>query len=131
MLTIACATDDGKHLLDRYFGEARYYAIYEVDNEGFHYQTTIENTASDGYDDDVHGDAVKAKHVMMLLSSSGVQAALSRFFGPNVNRIKIRFLSISTTGKTIEDGLQDVVANIAKVTDELNKGPDKKHLTLS
>lgn len=131
MIHIACATDDGRSLIDRHFGEARFFSIYEVDETGWRLREMIENISIDGVDSDGHGDALKAKHVMMLLRGRGVRVLMNKRFGPNINRMIIRFLPLISAKDLIEDSLEDVRENLELIMKEYNKGGERKPLKIS
>ncbi|HPJ40324.1 MAG TPA: NifB/NifX family molybdenum-iron cluster-binding protein, partial [Spirochaetota bacterium] len=114
------------------FGDAKSYKIFDVNTEGETYLETMENiTVSCIEHDDVHGDPVKAKHVMMLLKEKGVQVLVNRKFGPNIQRIKIRFLPVITRKTNIEDGLLQVKENLLSLEDEYRRGVDRSHVVFT
>lgn len=132
MITVACATDDGSNFSEKHFGDAEGYKIFEVSGEGEKYLETMENiTVSCIERDEIHGDPVKAKHVMMLLKEKGVQVLINRKFGPNIQRIKIRFLPVITRKTNIEDGLLQIKENLALLEDEYQRGANRKHIVLT
>lgn len=47
-LNVACATDDGYTLLDRYFGSAGYYYIYRLESGNAEYIKSIETRRQRG-----------------------------------------------------------------------------------
>ncbi len=130
MITIACATNDSVHFIPEHFGEAESYAVYEVDDNSYHYMYSIRNTSEEYENHDHHGDAVKAKHVMMMLKTAKVQVVMNKAFGPNINRIKITFLPVITTEERITDGLEVLMKNMKAIEEEIKKGNEKKHLVL-
>ncbi len=129
MITVACATDDKNTFSSGHFGEARHYMIYNVGVDGIEHIETIENVTLD-YQETIkeHGDPMKAKHVMILLKEKNVQVLASKKFGPNMARIKIRFLPVIMDVESIREGLEMIRENHDRVYGEYSKGADRKHL---
>ncbi len=130
MLTIACATNDGKHFTDNHFGEADKYMIYSVNDNGFEHIKSIDNTSIESRDHDGHGDALKAKHVMMLMKEADVQVVANKRFGPNINRIKIRFLPVIMNTDLIDKGLKQIAGSYNLIFDEYNRGNERKYMVV-
>jgi len=94
-LKVAFATDDGKTFMGRHFGDARFYDIYELDEDQASFIKRIENTVDE--EEDVHADPKKAKGISTLLLDEKVAVVVSKIFGPNIKRIK-KNLSASLSG---------------------------------
>jgi predicted Fe-Mo cluster-binding NifX family protein len=132
MLIVACATEDSEHFSNVHFGDAERYEIYEVDCESRRHVEMLENiTVQCIENDEVHGDPVKAKHVMMLMKEKGVQVLMNRRFGPNIQRIKIRFLPVITGKSTIIEGLRQIADNYERLEEEFGRGTDRTFVKLS
>lgn len=131
MITVACATDDKKAFSGGHFGEAGFYMIFNVDTNGSEYVETIENVTLD-YQESVkeHGDPMKAKHVMILLKEKNVQVLANKKFGPNIARIKIRFLPVIMDVESIQEGLEMIRENYDRIYGEYSKGTDRKHMRI-
>ena len=127
-LKVAFATDDGKTFMGRHFGDAELYYIYEINNENAEYIIKISNTTED--EEDVHADPKKAGSITKLLKQEKVQVVVSKIFGPNIKRIKKKFVCILIKEKSIESGIEIIKKNLLAITEQLDLGEDRLYLSL-
>jgi predicted Fe-Mo cluster-binding NifX family protein len=127
-MKIAMATDDGENFIDRHFGDANMYKIYKLRPDEVKYIKTIENTVDE--EEKIHADPKKAKGIANLLKEEGVQLVASRAFGPNIKRIRKKFVCIVIGEYNLENGLDLIQKNFDAIVAEWNKGKDRKHLVL-
>ena len=127
-LRVAFATDDGKTFMGRHFGDARFYDIYELDEDQASFIKRIENTVDE--EEDVHADPKKAKGISTLLLDEKVAVVVSKIFGPNIKRIKKKFVCIVVRDNEIDVGLKKICNNIEKIYVEWEKGNERKHILL-
>ena len=127
-LRVAFATDDGKTFMGRHFGDARFYDIYELDGDQASFIKRIENTVDE--EEDVHADPKKAKGISTLLLDEKVAVVVSKIFGPNIKRIKKKFVCIVVRDNEIDVGLKKICNNIEKIYIEWEKGKERKHILL-
>jgi len=127
-LKVAFATDDGKTFMGRHFGDARFYDIYELDEDQASFIKRIENTVDE--EEDVHADPKKAKGISTLLLDEKVAVVVSKIFGPNIKRIKKKFVCIVVRDNEIDVGLKKICNNIEKIYIEWEKGKERKHILL-
>jgi len=127
-LRVAFATDDGKTFMGRHFGDARFYDIYELDGDQASFIKRIENTVDE--EEDVHADPKKAKGISTLLLDEKVTVVVSKIFGPNIKRIKKKFVCIVVRDDEIDVGLKKICNNIEKIYIEWEKGKERKHILL-
>jgi len=127
-LRVAFATDDGKNFMQRHFGDARFYDIYELDDHQASYIKRIENTTDE--EEGVHADPRKAKGISTLLLDENVTVVVSKIFGPNIKRIRKKFVCIVVRDDEIDVGLKKICDNIEKIYLEWEKGEERKHLLL-
>ncbi len=125
---VAFATDDGKTFMGRHFGDARFYDIYEIDENQASFVKRIENTVDE--EEDVHADPKKAKGISELLLDENVTVVVSKIFGPNIKRIKKKFVCVVIRDEMINSGINKVCENIEKIYAEWEKGKERKHLSL-
>ncbi|HMA62938.1 MAG TPA: NifB/NifX family molybdenum-iron cluster-binding protein [bacterium] len=125
-MKIALATDDGKKFIDRHFGDANLYKIYRLKDNQFQHITTIDNTVDE--EEEVHADPKKAKGIAQLLKQENVQVVCSRVFGPNIKRIRKKFVCIVIGQENLQDGLKKVEDNLDLIESEWEKGRERKHL---
>lgn len=130
MITVACATDDGEHFIKRHFGDSESFVIYELDSDGVRYLKTIENISIDENEEGEHGDENKAKQVMMLFKELNVKVLANKNFGPNINRIKEKFLPLIIKYDSITEGLEKIRSRISTIENEFDKGSERKPLII-
>ena len=126
-LKVAFATDNGKTFMGRHFGDAEYYYIYEIDNENAEFIKKISNTTEE--EEDVHADPKKAKGISNLLLEEDVSVVVSKIFGPNIKRIKKKFVCIVVKDEELDVGIRKVCESIGKIYEEWEKGEERKHLS--
>lgn len=123
----AVATDDGKTFMDRHFGDAGFYNVYEISSTEAKFIKKINNTTED---DDGHGDPHKAKGVTGMLKKEGVNMAVSKVFGPNLKRIKKKFLCVLFKEGNIEDSIKKLQENFPDLAVEWAKGEERSFIRL-
>lgn len=125
-LTVAFATDDGENYIERHFGDARFYDIYEIGENTAEFIKRIENTVDE---EEVQADPKKARGIANLLLQKNVNVVVSKIFGPNIKRIKKKFVCIVMNDKKIAHSIDHICDRIETVVDEWEKGKDRKHLS--
>jgi predicted Fe-Mo cluster-binding NifX family protein len=129
-ITAAFATDDGNRFMERHFGDARFFDIYEIDESGSNFLKRVENTTDKDDGEDVHGDPVKAGGIMGMLLKEKATVAVSKNFGPNIKRVLKKFVCVRFTCLDIQEGIEHIRKNMDAVREELEKGEDRRHITL-
>ncbi len=125
---IAFATDDGETFVSRHFGDAKFYDIYEIEEGNSIFIKRISNSIDE--EEEVHADPKKAKGISGLLLKEDVSIVVSRVFGPNIKRIRKKFVCIIIRENKIKDVINKIHANINTIHDEWEKGEERKHLSL-
>ena len=125
-IRVAFATDNGKTFMGRHFGDADFYDIYEIDGNKANFIKRIDNTVDE--EEEVHADPKKAKGISKLLLNENVNVVVSKIFGPNIKRIKKKFVCIVVKDEEIEEGINKICVNIEKIYNEWEKGEERKHL---
>ncbi len=123
----AFATDDGNTFMDRHFGDAEQYVVYEIYPDGSHLIKAIGNTTEE---EQQHADPNKAKGVTQLFKQDNVQVLVSQKFGGNINRMKKKFLCILMNDKSIQHSIARIQENFEAVCEELDKGEERHFLNL-
>lgn len=126
-LIIACATDDGRTYISRHFGDADYYALYQLEGNTCTFLRKIPNTS---IKEEKHADPEKAKSVTVILKEEQVQVVISKEFGPNISRIKQHFVPVIVKVETLEAGFEKVREHIESIAAELEKGKARSFLVL-
>jgi len=129
-LTAAFATDDGTLFMNRHFGDADFYDIYEITAEDSEFLKRIPNT-SEEENEAVHADPLKAHSVAGLLLKEEVNTAVSKVFGPNIKRIRKKFVCVLSGDETIEGAIRTIQKHMAEIEAEWLEGPDRCHLRLA
>ena len=124
---VAFATDNGKTFMGRHFGDADFYDIYEISEMKANFIKRINNTIDE--EEEVHADPKKAKGISELLLEEDISVVVSKVFGPNIKRIKKKFVCVIVKDEKIEDGVNKICSNIGKIYDEWEKGRERKHLS--
>ncbi len=126
-IRVAFATDNGKTFMGRHFGDADFYDIYEIAGNNAKFIKRISNTVDE--EEEVHADPKKAKGISELLLNENVNVVVSKIFGPNIKKIKKKFVCIVVKDEDIEEGINKICINIEKIYSEWEKGEERKHLS--
>jgi len=124
----AFATDDGHTFMDRHFGDARYFDIYDLEGPSWVKIRRIDNTIEE--DETVHADPRKAGGITGLLKAEGVQVAVSKVFGPNIMRIKKHFVCVRMDDQTIGEARTRLSGMAGRIEEEWHKGDGRGFLNL-
>ncbi len=126
----AFATDDGTYFVGRHFGDAEFYDLYEISMSEAKFLKRIDNTTDDDEDEGKHGDPKKAKGITGILKEEGVTIAVSKVFGPNLKRIKRKFLCIIFREGSINESIGKLQENFSALADEWAKGEERDSIRL-
>jgi len=120
----AFSTDDGKHFIDRHSGDAKYFDLYEI-NASTKFIKRIENNTGK---EEKHADPMKAKGISELLKKEGVQVMVAKRFGPNINRIKSKFVCVMMNDSDIENSLKTLQQKLETIKKEWEAGEERSYL---
>jgi len=132
MLIVAMGTDDKKSLTEEHFGDAEYFAIYEVDADGW---KLIEYRENRSPEEKMHGDPKKAGSIMQQMK--GCDILLGHAMGPNFIRMRDEspFLPVISRKRDIEEALSLLLDRYDFITSvfeaKRNGNSDKKPVILS
>lgn len=127
-IKVAFATDDGSNFINRHFGDAKFYDIYEIEGNQANYLKRVDNTTEE--EEEIHADPKKAKGIAKLLLEENVSVVISKIFGPNIKRIRKKFVCVVMKDNDINEGIQKICDNTEKIYEEWEKGSDRQHLKL-
>lgn len=128
-MRIAFAMNQQHQLPDTHFGDARYFAIYQWENNRLQHIETIENTQlEDKFHQ--HGDADKGEAIVDLLQQHRVNVVVSKQFGKNITRIKRHFLPILVNSDNLEESTHKVALHITTILEHINNDMEE-HAPLS
>lgn len=128
-MKIAFASDNGKSFIDRHFGDSEYYYIYEMKASGIEFVKKIENTTEED-NEEIHADPVKAKGVTEMLKSEDIKVVIAKIFGPNIKRIKKKFVCVLMNDDDISESIKKVQEKYDLILSEWNKGDNRDHINL-
>ncbi|MFO7843839.1 MAG: NifB/NifX family molybdenum-iron cluster-binding protein [Bacteroidales bacterium] len=128
-LCVAFATDDGEVFMKRHFGDAMFYAVYEISENESLFIKRLENTTSEE-EDIQHADVQKAKGISSLLKGEDIQVVVSQVFGPNINRIRKKFVPLIVKEPGIKQAINTIQQNISVILKEWERGTERKHVML-
>ena len=128
-INVAFATDDGKTFMNRHFGDAEYYDLYEITETDSEFKKRIKNTTEED-DESIHADPEKAKGVAGLFKNDNIKVVVSKVFGANIKRIKKKFVCVLMNDNSISDSIESIQQNFDLIINEWNKGEERNHLNL-
>jgi len=124
-MRLAVATDDGEHFMGRHFGDAEFFEIFEFSGSGYEIVGRVTNDLDE---EEGHADPEKAKGIAGILGEQGVQVTAAKVFGPNIKRIKKRFVCVLTRHEKISDGLEMLMEGYPEIIAEFEKGGERGFL---
>jgi len=124
---VAYATDNGKHFINRHSGDAKYFDLYQINATSVTFIKRIENSTGK---EERHADPVKAKGISQLLKNEGVRVMVAKQFGPNINRIKSKFVCVMMNNSDIENSLKHLQENLKLIQDTWQAGEERGYLNL-
>jgi predicted Fe-Mo cluster-binding NifX family protein len=127
-LRIVFATDDGETFIERHFGDAGYFDLYEISPEEARFIKRFENTVSQ---QDAHSaDDRKASGIAGLFKRDGVHVLVSKKFGANINRMKTKFVCVLMNEQKIPDSLKTIQHHYKRIVAEWHEGESRHFLNL-
>ncbi len=100
---IACATDDGVNFSQEHLGSAKKFLIYEFDLLNGTV-TPVGEVGNITPQEKTHGDPEKARSISELLG--GVDVLFGFAFGPNMVRMRRKFVPILSKERNIKSALE-------------------------
>ncbi len=125
---MAVATDNGRQFINRHFGDTRYFDLYKVTRSSILFIKRIENVV-EGHEE-LHEDLEKARGVAGLLKKENVHVVVSKIFGPNIKRIKKKFVCVIMNDSSVDLALERLQQNWDMIIAEWEKGTDRNHCIL-
>jgi len=130
---VGCATDNGEELKKDHFGDAKFYDIYEVDEEKVEFCKRINNPKYDENEEEEEGHSgnpEKATGITKPLKKEGVKMMIGYQIGPNIVNMKKNFVPAVSRSLNIKKTLMNLQRITKKVEEEWNKGKDRKHIVI-
>ncbi len=112
-------------LHDDHFGEGDIFRIYswDLDRDELKLIEERENTSSE---ERFHGDPQKAQGISQILDD--VQVLVGKAFGPNITRMRKRYVPVVTRLNDLEETLERLKGLKERVLENLSKDGDKEIL---
>ncbi len=128
-LTFAIGTDNGKIIKQgEHIGESRYFSIWDYLEGGMTFREKRENIKYEENESLLHGDPKKAEKVASVLN--GVDIIVGKMIGPNVVRMRKKYVPVIIREPSIDKALKIIKENINEIVDEYHK-QDRKAIILN
>jgi predicted Fe-Mo cluster-binding NifX family protein len=119
-MLIACATNDGIHLINDHFGDADYFHVFHVTETDSTLVEIIQNTSTE--ETHTHGDPNKAKQILDLLGNKNVDMLMNKAFGKNITIVKQKVLPLVMHDDNIESSFTKIRKHFAQIQETLEQG---------
>jgi len=121
----AFSTNDGKSYIDKHSGDSQFFDLYKISESETSFLKRIVNPPKE---EKRHADPEKAKSISGLLKKEEVRVMVSKVFGPNIKRMKKKFVCIMMNDATISQSLTTLQQQLSKIQKEWESGEDRKVL---
>ena len=128
-MRVAFATDNGETFIDRHFGDAEFYDIYEIEIGKAEYIKRIVNSTEEEKEH-VHADPNKAKGIAELFKNDDIKVLVSKVFGANIQKMKKKFVCVLMNNNSISESILKLQESFSIIESEWNKGDSRNHLNL-
>lgn len=125
----AFATDDGNTFTSKHFGDAEKYSICRISEANADLLKDLINSSEED-DEKIHADPRKAGSIAKLLKQDNVEVVVSKVFGPNIIRIKKKFVCILSQHANIDDAISSLQNHLPEIEAEWEKGENRNYLKL-
>jgi len=127
-LVVAFGTDDGNTLKsDNHVGMSKYFKVYQFSDSQEEFIAQRSNLKYKEDETKTHGDPGKAKATASALQN--VDVLVGQIFGPNITRLRNKFVCAVVRNDSIEEAIRTATENISEIIEEKNK-KDKKGIIL-
>lgn len=127
-LVYAIGTDDNETIKpDDHFGMSLYFQIWRYSNGRSDLLEIRENAKYREDESRIHGDPKKAKATSSVLG--GVDIIVGKMMGPNITRLKDRFVPVVVREPSIEKANEIIRYNINEIMEE-NEKEDRRGLVI-
>jgi len=119
-LVFAIGTDDGKNIKqDDHVGMSKYFQVWEYLNGKLTFKEKRKNIKYNEDETRIYGDPNKAKVTTSALK--GIEILVGKRFGPNIVRLKNKFVCTVVRESEIKKALKIIKENINEIIKEKNK----------
>ncbi len=128
-LVFALGTDDKKNIKDNdHVGEAKYFQIWNYSKGELVYKEERKNAKYQEDEEKIYGDPGKAQAVSNILGN--VDVVVGKMFGPNIVRMKNRYVCVAVREGEISKVIKIIKENINEIVEEYEK-KDRNGLILN
>jgi len=127
LIRAAFATDDGEVFMNRHFGDANFFDIYEISEDNSKFIKRVNNSTEEE-DEDIHADPNKARGIAGILLKEGVNTTASKIFGPNIKRIRKKFVCLLFDDMRIESAIKIMQEKYEAIDTEWALGEERTHI---
>ncbi len=122
-MIVACGSDDEVNFTKEHFGDSKFFLVYEVNENGF---DLIKKVSNESPEEKQHGDPEKAKFIAGVLNQNQVKAVFAYAMGPNIVRMRKKFLPIISRIENIEQALAKLQTRISELEQKAAVEGDKE-----
>ncbi|MBN2890495.1 MAG: hypothetical protein JXL97_01380 [Bacteroidales bacterium] len=123
---VGFATDDGKNMVDKHFGDAGFYLIYEISKKESVFVEKRENSSTEE-DERFHGDPLKAGKIGQIMK--GVQILCNKQFGKNIINMSKKFVPILFDIDNIDEAIKITQSRFDEIEQAWKAGGSRKHIS--
>ncbi len=127
LIRAAFATDDGEVFMNKHFGDANFFDIYEISEDNSKFIKRV-NNSTEKEDEDIHADPNKARGIAGILLKERVNTTASKIFGPNIKRIRKKFVCLLFDDMRIESAIKIMQENYEAIDTEWALGEERTHI---
>jgi len=119
-LVVAFGTDDGNTLKsNNHVGMSKYFKVYQFSDDKEEFIAQRSNVKYKEDESELHGDPGKAKATASALEN--IDVLVGCIFGPNITRLRNKFVCAVIRRDTIEEAIQTIHENINEIVEEKAK----------
>ena len=111
-MILACGSDDKVNFTKEHFGDSKYFLIFNLSQDKIKLLKVIKN---DSPEEKAHGDPEKARYISTILNKENVDSIFAYAMGPNIVRMKEKFIPIISRIENVRDALKKLQQNLDKI----------------
>ncbi|MCD6106928.1 MAG: hypothetical protein J7J57_01795 [Caldisericaceae bacterium] len=124
-IVAAFGVDNDGNLIDAHFGDSEYFEIFSISENSIVF---VEQRKNLKIVEKMHGDPNKAKAISTLLS--GVDVLVAFRMGPNILRMKKKFVPVIVGTRDKHLAKKLVLKNFPYILEEIEKEGEKNYITI-
>jgi len=124
-IVAAFGVDKDGNLIDAHFGDSEYFEIFSISESSIVF---VEQRKNLKIVEKMHGDPNKAKAISALLS--GVDVLVAFRMGPNILRMKKKFVPVIVGTRDKRMAKKLVLKNFSHILEEVGKEGEKNYIAI-